>query len=92
VHGGGHGGRVPRLAFQVRKVAGQAEGQIQLDSQPDQPGERLYAAGWPDALGASIELRQSARQAAKNRKQQPAGGTPCTGTLFFSYTSFPDEP
>ena len=36
-------------AFQVRKVAGQAAGEIELDSQPDQPGERLYAAGSPDA-------------------------------------------
>src|SRR2546428_10547197 len=49
-------------AFQVVKVARQTDGEIQLDSHPDQPGERLYAAGWPDALGASIELRQSSRQ------------------------------
>jgi len=79
-------------AFQVVKVARQTEGDIDLDSHPDHPGERLYTAAWPDALGASIEVRQSTRQPAKNRKQPSAGGTPCTGTLFFSYTSFPDEP
>jgi len=79
-------------ALRVVKLARQTEGDIQLDSQPDQPGERLYAAGWPDAIGASIEVRQSARQPAKNRKQPPVTGPPCTGALFFSYTSFPDEP
>ena len=79
-------------AFRVAKVAGHTEGEIEFDDVPDKPGERLYPAGWPDGLGAEIEVRDSPRVAAKNRKTSTPSAPPCTGTLRFSYTSFPDEP
>jgi len=79
-------------SFQAVKVAGGTHGEVEFDDVPDKPGERQYAAGWPEALGAQIEVRDSAKVAVKNRKTATTTAPPCTGALRFSYTSFPSEP
>ena len=65
--------------FQVVSNGVQVEGELELDNDADQPGDRPFPASLPDPIGLSIEVRQGA-------------GSPCTGTLFFSFTSFPDTP
>jgi len=65
--------------FQAANNGVQVEGELELDNDADQPGDRPFPASLPDPIGLSIEVRQGA-------------GSPCTGTLFFSFTSFPDTP
>jgi len=65
--------------FQAANNGVEVEGELELDTEPDQPGEQPFPASLPDPIGLSIEVRQGA-------------GSPCTGTLFFSFTSFPDTP
>ena len=66
-------------SFDVADNGLQIEGEIELDDQPDQPGERPFPAALPDPVGERIEVRRS-------------GATPCSGILFFSFASFPDNP
>ena len=54
------------------------EGEIELDDEPEQSGERPFPAALPDPLGQRLEVRRS-------------GATPCSGSLFFSFDSFPDD-
>ena len=49
------------------------------DDEPNQPGERPFPAELPDPLGQRIEVRRS-------------GATPCSGSLVFSFASFPGDP
>ena len=66
-------------SFEVVDSGGEIEGEIELDDEPDLPGERPYPAALPDPLGKGIEVRRSVP-------------TPCAGTLLFSFASFPDDP
>ena len=55
------------------------EGELELDDEPDQPGERPFPAELPDPPGQRIEVRRS-------------GATPCSGSLVFSFAPFPGDP
>jgi len=65
-------------SFAAVDSGGDIEGELELDNQPDQPGERPFPAELSDPLGKEIEVRRSAP-------------TPCAGTLLFSFASFPDD-
>ena len=65
--------------FQVVSNGVQVEGELELDNDADQPDDQPFPSSLADPLGQRIEVRQGA-------------GSPCTGTLFFSFTSFPDTP
>jgi len=65
-------------SFNVVDNGVEIAGELELDTQPDQPGEQPFPAALPDPLGQALEVRAAA-------------GTSCGGALLFSFASFPDN-
>src|SRR5438552_1476404 len=66
-------------SFEVVDTGTEIKGEIELDDDPAQPGERPFPTELPDPLEQRIEVREAAE-------------TSCTGALLFSFASFPNDP
>ena len=63
-------------SFEVVDSGGEIEGEIELDDEPDLPGERPYPAAPPDPLGKGIEVRRSVPTPNSARSRTPRCSTP----------------
>ena len=64
--------------FEIDDDATEMENEMELEDEPTDVNQRPYGDDLPDPLDSRLEVRD-------------ATATPCSGTLRFSYASFPDD-
>ncbi len=65
-------------SFEVDDDDMEMEDEMELEDEPNDVSQRSYGDDLPDPLDSRLEVRDAA-------------ATPCSGTLRFSYASFPDD-